>query len=131
MSLYTFGRFFEELLRIDPSHHFAGLRLNAWVSIVVFALSTAFFVWWQFFHTPKEAPPPRRVAPPQGPTMGDPARPSLTARLLLPPSASANSVTCPSHARHGGSHRTWPFERGDLGSTSGNVQPRREAVTFP
>ena len=32
VSLYTFGRFFEELLRIDPSHHFAGLRLNAWVS---------------------------------------------------------------------------------------------------
>ena len=72
VSLYTFGRFFEELLRIDPSHHFAGLRLNAWVSIVVFVLSTAFFIWWQFFHTPKEAPPPRRVAPPQGPTMAIP-----------------------------------------------------------
>jgi prolipoprotein diacylglyceryl transferase len=72
VSLYTFGRFFEELLRIDPSHHLAGLRLNAWVSIVVFALSTAFFVWWQFFHTPTEAPPPRRVAPPQGPKMAIP-----------------------------------------------------------
>ena len=33
---YTFGRFFEELLRIDPSHHIAGLRLNAWVSIILF-----------------------------------------------------------------------------------------------
>ena len=33
---YTFGRFFEELLRVDPSHQIAGLRLNAWVSIVVF-----------------------------------------------------------------------------------------------
>ncbi len=49
VSLYTFGRFFEELLRIDPAHQFAGLRLNAWVSIVVFVCSTAFFVWWQFF----------------------------------------------------------------------------------
>ncbi len=49
VSLYTFGRFFEELLRIDPAHQFAGLRLNAWVSLVVFACSTAFFVWWQFF----------------------------------------------------------------------------------
>jgi prolipoprotein diacylglyceryl transferase len=49
VSLYTFGRFFEELLRIDPAHEFAGLRLNAWVSIVVFVCSTAFFVWWQFF----------------------------------------------------------------------------------
>src|SRR4051794_15465620 len=72
VSIYTFGRFFEELLRIDPSHHFAGLRLNAWVSIVVFVLSTAFFIWWQFFHQPKEAPPPRRVAPPQGPKMAIP-----------------------------------------------------------
>jgi prolipoprotein diacylglyceryl transferase len=44
---YCFGRFFEELLRIDPSHHIAGLRLNAWVSIVLFAAATGFFVWWQ------------------------------------------------------------------------------------
>ena len=36
VSIYTFGRFFEELIRVDPAHHFAGLRLNAWVSIVVF-----------------------------------------------------------------------------------------------
>jgi prolipoprotein diacylglyceryl transferase len=49
VSLYTFGRFFEELLRIDPAHEFGGLRLNAWVSVVVFVCSTAFFIWWQFF----------------------------------------------------------------------------------
>jgi prolipoprotein diacylglyceryl transferase len=49
VSFYTFGRFFEELLRIDPAHEIAGLRLNAWVSIVLFVLSTAFFIWWQFF----------------------------------------------------------------------------------
>ena len=48
VSYYCFGRFFEELLRIDPAHSFAGLRLNAWVSIVVFVISTSFFVWWQF-----------------------------------------------------------------------------------
>ena len=48
VSFYTFGRFFEELLRIDPAHEFAGLRLNAWVSLVLFVCSTAFFVWWQF-----------------------------------------------------------------------------------
>jgi prolipoprotein diacylglyceryl transferase len=74
VSLYTFGRFFEELLRIDPSHHFAGLRLNAWVSIVVFVVSTAFFVWWQFFHRSKTDParprPTRQV--PEGPTMAIP-----------------------------------------------------------
>jgi prolipoprotein diacylglyceryl transferase len=48
VAFYTFGRFFEELLRVDPAHHFAGLRLNAWVSIVLFVGSLAFFVWWQF-----------------------------------------------------------------------------------
>jgi phosphatidylglycerol---prolipoprotein diacylglyceryl transferase len=73
VSYYTFGRFFEELLRIDPSHHIAGLRLNAWVSILVFAGSTAFFVWWQFFHDsePSEKHPPKRKAP-EGPAMAIP-----------------------------------------------------------
>ncbi len=47
-AFYSFGRFFEELLRIDPAHEFAGLRLNAWVSIVVFVGAMVFFVWWQF-----------------------------------------------------------------------------------
>jgi prolipoprotein diacylglyceryl transferase len=71
VSLYTFGRFFEELLRIDPSHHFAGLRLNAWVSIVVFCASTAFFIFWQFFHeSGDEKQPPRRRA--TGPAMAIP-----------------------------------------------------------
>ena len=34
-SLYTFGRFWFENLRIDPAHEIAGMRVNAWVSIVV------------------------------------------------------------------------------------------------
>jgi prolipoprotein diacylglyceryl transferase len=73
VSIYCFGRFFEELLRVDPSHHFAGLRLNAWVSIVVFCISTAFFIWWQFFRKePDHAGrvPRRRV--PEGPAMAIP-----------------------------------------------------------
>jgi prolipoprotein diacylglyceryl transferase len=72
VSWYTFGRFFEEL-RIDPAHHFAGLRLNAWVSIVVFVCSTAFFVWWQFFRRskPGEGAKPRRKVP-EGPAMAIP-----------------------------------------------------------
>ena len=82
--LYTFGRFFEELLRIDPSHELGPLRLNAWVSIVVFVLATAFFVYWQLLQggragraaaaragreAPKDAPamaiPKGRVRPPR------------------------------------------------------------------
>jgi prolipoprotein diacylglyceryl transferase len=48
VSWYTFGRTFEELLRVDPSKHWFGERLNFWVSIGVFCISTGFFVWWQF-----------------------------------------------------------------------------------
>jgi prolipoprotein diacylglyceryl transferase len=45
---YCFGRIFEELLRIDPSHHIAGLRLNAWVSTILFCGSTTYFILHQF-----------------------------------------------------------------------------------
>ena len=44
---YTFGRTFEELLRVDPSHEFLGQRLNFWVSAVIFVLAVLAFVWSQ------------------------------------------------------------------------------------
>jgi prolipoprotein diacylglyceryl transferase len=76
VSYYCFGRFFEELLRIDPSHHIAGLRLNAWVSVIVFLGSTGFFIWWQLLGHGSEPPPnpprKRKVEKrelPQGPKM--------------------------------------------------------------
>ena len=47
VAYYCFGRFFEELLRIDPAHHIAGLRLNAWVSIIVFVCAVMYFVLHQ------------------------------------------------------------------------------------
>jgi phosphatidylglycerol---prolipoprotein diacylglyceryl transferase len=72
VSLYTFGRFFEELLRIDRAHEFAGLRLNAWVSIVVFCISTAFFIWWQFFKRHEQEPERPRPVTAKGPTMAIP-----------------------------------------------------------
>jgi prolipoprotein diacylglyceryl transferase len=77
VSYYTAGRFLEELLRIDPAHEFAGLRLNAWVSLVVFICSTVFFVWWQFLRGGEAGP--RRVGrrrrerrEPEGPAMAIP-----------------------------------------------------------
>jgi prolipoprotein diacylglyceryl transferase len=76
VSWYTFGRFFEELLRIDPAHHLWGLRLNAWVSIVVWVASTGFVVWWQLLRaeTPgggaPRKPSPRPVR--KGPAMAIP-----------------------------------------------------------
>ncbi len=45
---YTLGRAtFEEHLRIDPSHHIAGFRLNAWVAMGLFVAAVAGFVWAQ------------------------------------------------------------------------------------
>ena len=79
VSYYCFGRFFEELLRIDPSYHILGLRLNAWVSLICFTAATAFFWRWQIqgkgWDPP--APPKRPVKPreiPQGPKMAIPRR---------------------------------------------------------
>ena len=42
--LYTAGRFWIEMLRIDTVNHLGPFRLNVWTSVVVFALATAFFV---------------------------------------------------------------------------------------
>jgi prolipoprotein diacylglyceryl transferase len=46
---YTFGRFLLEHLRVDPSTFFWGMRLNAWVALVVFIASSLFFIWWQLY----------------------------------------------------------------------------------
>ncbi|HEU4449279.1 MAG TPA: prolipoprotein diacylglyceryl transferase [Gaiellaceae bacterium] len=69
---YTFGRFFMELLRVDPAHEWFGLRLNAWVSIVVFALALLAFVWAQRRKEPERRPPPAPTPPPEGPKMAVP-----------------------------------------------------------
>jgi prolipoprotein diacylglyceryl transferase len=72
VAVYTAFRTFEETLRIDPSNHFLGMRINFWVSLGIFVLSTAFFVWWQFLRaeSAKPAARPRPVA--KGPTMAVP-----------------------------------------------------------
>ncbi|MFN2627298.1 MAG: prolipoprotein diacylglyceryl transferase [Gaiellaceae bacterium] len=72
VSLYTAFRTFEETLRIDPSRHMAGLRLNFFVSVGLFAGSTAFFIWWQFLRAPSEAQRDRPRAVPTGPAMAVP-----------------------------------------------------------
>ena len=73
VSWYCFGRFFEELLRIDPAHQYLGLRLNAYVSIVVFVISTGFFIWWQFIRKESGSDRPRaKKIIPEGPAMAVP-----------------------------------------------------------
>ena len=74
VSYYTFGRFFEELLRIDPAHHFAGLRLNAVVCIVLFALSVLFFIYWQLIRRAPEPTPRARQPVVLGPSMAIPKK---------------------------------------------------------
>ena len=74
VAFYTAFRTYEETLRIDPSNHFAGQRINFWVSLGCFVLSVAFFIWWQFLRTPsEERRPVQRARPiPKRPTMAVP-----------------------------------------------------------
>jgi prolipoprotein diacylglyceryl transferase len=71
---YTTFRTFEEVLRIDPSHYFAGERINFWVSLVVWVAAVAFFLWWQFFRREREDKPEVKKARPipKGPQMSVP-----------------------------------------------------------
>jgi prolipoprotein diacylglyceryl transferase len=41
---YTVGRFWIEAMRIDDAHHFLGLRVNDWVSILVFLGALIYFL---------------------------------------------------------------------------------------
>lgn len=41
---YTAGRFWVEALRVDTAHHFLGLRLNDWTSLLVFLAALIYFV---------------------------------------------------------------------------------------
>jgi phosphatidylglycerol---prolipoprotein diacylglyceryl transferase len=73
IALYCVGRFGEELLRIDPAHHIAGLRLNAWVSLLGIVVGVTWYVLSQRRG---------REAPPRGGTRGRPAKPQR--RMAVP-----------------------------------------------
>ena len=68
---YTAFRAYEETLRVDPSHHYLGQRLNFWVSIALFALAVVAFIWSQ--RRREEPGRPHRVPTvPEGPAMALP-----------------------------------------------------------
>jgi prolipoprotein diacylglyceryltransferase len=69
---YTFGRFLLEQLRVDPSTVFWGMRLNAWVSLVVFVAASLFFVWWQLYDGRVPRRPRREKAAAKRPAMAVP-----------------------------------------------------------
>ena len=62
IALYCVGRFVEELLRIDPAHEIAGLRLNAWVSLIGIVAGVTWYVLSQ-----RERPAGRRRGRPKAP----------------------------------------------------------------
>jgi prolipoprotein diacylglyceryl transferase len=60
--IYSVGRLWIEMLRVDPSHELGGIRLNVFVAAVAIVLSAAFFVWWQrTWNRSGPAPPPRKA----------------------------------------------------------------------
>ena len=83
VSYYCFGRFFEELIRVDPAHHVAGLRLNAWVSLIVFICSTGFFIWWQRRDPAHRVREPKRAGTEAGAGDGHPEGPRPLAPLAF------------------------------------------------
>lgn len=72
IALYCAGRFVMELIRIDPAHELAGLRLNAWMSLVGIVVGVAWYVLSQRRGRParprpaKPPPPGRKMAVPGG-----------------------------------------------------------------
>jgi prolipoprotein diacylglyceryl transferase len=69
VSLYCFGRFWIEALRVDPAHHIAGLRLNDWVALLGILVGLAWFVHTQRDRRPRRRRPlrPRRKQAPPAP----------------------------------------------------------------
>jgi prolipoprotein diacylglyceryl transferase len=60
--LYSLGRVWIEMIRVDPSHELAGVRLNVYVAVVAMVLSAVFFVWWQRTWHRGHGPPPKKEA---------------------------------------------------------------------
>jgi prolipoprotein diacylglyceryl transferase len=56
VSGYSAFRIFEELLRVDPSNHLAGMRLNFWVASLLAVLGLAWFIRTQRPRAPAHEP---------------------------------------------------------------------------
>ncbi|MGH3133305.1 MAG: prolipoprotein diacylglyceryl transferase, partial [Gaiellaceae bacterium] len=59
--VYSVGRLWIEMLRVDPSHELGGVRLNVFVAGAAIVLAGAFFVWWQKTWRRGSAGPPPKV----------------------------------------------------------------------
>ena len=65
VALYCAGRFWIELLRVDPAHELAGVRINVIVAAAGFVLAVAAFLWVQLRGRRRDRRPtePRRDNP--------------------------------------------------------------------
>ena len=50
------ARFWLENLRIDPAHDLGGLRVNAWVSLLLFGFGIGWFIWLGRHAAPQRRP---------------------------------------------------------------------------
>lgn len=55
-AFYTFGRFWFELMRVDPANRIFGVRVNVWVAGIVCVASLAAFAWSRRHHPEREDP---------------------------------------------------------------------------
>lgn len=85
---YTFVRFWTEYLRIDPAHHYLGLRLNDWTAMLVFTCSVVALLLWgrhprgdDIAGAPLALHPSRydRTTPDEGEVPDDPVRVTVQA----------------------------------------------------
>jgi prolipoprotein diacylglyceryl transferase len=70
VALYCAGRFWIELLRVDPAHELAGVRINVIVAAAGFVLAVAAFVWLQLRGRRRDRTPGRPR--PENPEMAVP-----------------------------------------------------------
>jgi prolipoprotein diacylglyceryl transferase len=70
VALYCAGRFWIELLRVDPAHELAGVRINVIVAAAGFVLAAAAFVWLQLRGRRRDRTPGRPR--PENPEMAVP-----------------------------------------------------------
>ena len=98
MAGYSAFRIFEESLRVDPSEHFLGLRLNMYVASVLTIAGIAWFAYSQRHGRPAAELPqrpatagrrPRRIGP--GPDGRDPAEPARAQTRPAGPGAAESS----------------------------------------
>jgi len=80
MAFYLMGysalRFFTESLRIDRANEIGGLRVNAWMSIIVFVGAAAWLLWDARRPAPVEPEPETELAPASSASTAEPDAPS-------------------------------------------------------